>query len=218
VSTNKRNLVESELPYSVAKRPPYQKLTVDNILLKFGAVDFISSLSTFLRNNFPGTTVLPSIYDRLDVYKQLVIKLRHNPYLSKHKRTDKIRTSPFVKANGRSPAKPAHFDTALVIEDFQLYKSEGYPVSFSFIKFFYNSNMLLSLRVAQVRLIFDLPPHFGTVPHPLAYVEWFTPLGRPDASTGPHSITRSTRHTRRNSIIVSVDSILRGCHLMSRFP
>lgn len=125
VSTNKRNLVESELPYSVAKRPPYQKLTVDNILLKFGAVDFISSLSTFLRNNFPGTTVLPSIYDRFDVYKQLVIKLRHNPYLSEHKRTDRIRTSPFVKANGRSTAKPAHFDTALVIEDFQLYKSDG---------------------------------------------------------------------------------------------
>lgn len=91
-------------------------------------------------------------------------------------------------------------------------------MSFSFIKFFYNSNMLLGLRVAQVRLIFDLPPHFGTVPHPLAYVEWFTPLGRPDASTGLHSITRSTRHTRRNSIIVSVDSILRGCHLMARFP
>ena len=79
-------------------------------------------------------------------------------------------------------------------------------------------NLLLGLRIAQIRLIFDLPPHFGKFPHPLAYVEWFTPLGSPDASTGIHSITRSTRHTRRNSSIVSVDRIVRGCHLMARYP
>ena len=63
VSTNKQADSESDSNYSVAKQPPYQNLTVDNILLKFGAVDFISTLSTFLRNNFLGTTVLPSIYD-----------------------------------------------------------------------------------------------------------------------------------------------------------
>ena len=72
--------------------------------------------------------------------------------------------------------------------------------------------------MGQVRLVFDLPQHFGTFPHPLAYIEWFTPLGRPDASTGLHLITRSTRHTRRNSTIVSVSTILRGCHLMARYP
>ena len=78
----------------------------------------------------------------------------------------------------------------------------------------------MGLCVAQVRAIFDLPQHFGTFPHPLAYVEWFTPLGRPDAVTGFHSITRSTRNARRNSAVVSVDRILRGCHLMpvARFP
>jgi hypothetical protein len=78
--------------------------------------------------------------------------------------------------------------------------------------------VLLGLRVAQIRLIFDLPQHFGTFPHPLAYIEWFTPLGTPDASTGLHLITRSTRHTRRNSAVVSVDRVLRGCHLMARYP
>jgi hypothetical protein len=123
-ATNKQDS-KSELNYSLAKRPPYQNLTVDKILLKFGTIDFISVLSTFLHHHFPGTTVLPSIYDRFNIYKQLVIKLPHNPYLSEHKRTDRIRTSPFVNANGRSPEKPGHFDTALVIEDLQLYKLDG---------------------------------------------------------------------------------------------
>ena len=52
----------------------------------------------------------------------------------------------------------------------------------------------------------------------LAYVEWFTPFGRPDANMGLYSITRSTCHTHRYSTIVSVDSVLRGCLLMARNP
>lgn len=95
---------------------------------------------------------------------------------------------------------------------------EGWQVSLFFIVFLNDFNELLGLRVAQVRVIFDLPAHLSKCPHPLAYVEWFTPLGRPDAFTGLYSITRSTRNTRRNSSIVSVHSILRGCHLMARCP
>lgn len=222
VSTNKHSqaIFKRRLNYSLAKRPPYKNTTVDEIILNFGATDFISALSTFLRQNFLGTTIIPSIHDRFDVYKQLVIKLPHNPYLSDHRRTDRVRTLPFVKANGRTPQRPAHFDTAIIIEDCQLYKSDG-GISGEFF-FFYQYisyfNLLPGLRVAQVRLIFDLPSHFGTFQHPLAYIEWFTPFGRPDTSTGLHSITRSTRHTRRNSAIVSVDSILRSCHLMARYP
>lgn len=135
VTTNNGKLMD--LNYSLAKRPPFQNITVDNIRLKFGAIDFISALSTFLQHTFPETTVLPSIHDRFDVYKQLMIKLPHNPYLSEHKRTDRIRTSPFVKANGRSPERPPHFDTALIIEDYQLYKSDGGIAGDSFKSFFY---------------------------------------------------------------------------------
>ena len=140
VSTNKQADSELDSHYSVAKQPPYQNLTVDNILLKFGAIDFISTLSTFLRNTFPGTTVLPSIYDQFDVYKQLVVHLPHNRYLSEQKQwTDRIRTSPFIKANGRSPEKPSRFDTALVVEDSQLYRSYGGIAGEFFLpnKFFY---------------------------------------------------------------------------------
>jgi hypothetical protein len=131
--------------YFVAKRPPFQNITVDKLILNFGAIDFISALSTFLRLTFSETTVLPSIHDRFDAYKQVVINLPYNPYLSEHKRTDRIRTSPLVKGSGRSPEKPAHFDTALIIEDDQLYKSDGgIKGEYSFIRFLIYSIFILS--------------------------------------------------------------------------
>ena len=76
--------------------------------------------------------------------------------------------------------------------------------------------MFIGLRIAQVRLIFNLPSQFGSFRHPLAYIEWFTPLGRSDPNTGLYSITRSTRQGQRNAEVVSVDRIVRGCHLMAR--
>ena len=41
-------------------------------------------------------------------------------------------------------------------------------------------------------------------------------MGNPDANTGLHTLTRSTHQGRRNAEIVSVDRIIRGCHLMAR--
>ena len=125
VSTNKE--FKQNLNYFLAMWPPYPQTTVNKIVLNFGAIDFDSALSTFLHRNFPGTTIIPSIHDQFDIYRQLVIKLPHNPYVSdlEHTQKDRLWTSPFVKANGRTPERPAHFNTALVIEDFQLYKSDG---------------------------------------------------------------------------------------------
>ena len=64
-----------------------------------------------------------------------------------------------------------------------------------------------------MRIIFKLPPQFGSFSHPLAYVEWFTPLREPDPTTGMFHITRLTRNHHRNATIVSVDKIRRACHL-----
>ena len=80
-----------------------------------------------------------------------------------------------------------------------------------------NTSALSSRLVAQVRLIFNLPPQFGPFPHPLTYIEWFTKLGSPDPNTGLHSVTRSTRQGKRNAEVVSVDRIVRACHLIPRF-
>ncbi|KAJ7722129.1 hypothetical protein DFH07DRAFT_857176, partial [Mycena maculata] len=47
------------------------------------------------------------------------------------------------------------------------------------------SSGFAGLRPAQIRVIFKLPLQFGSYPHPLAYIEWFTPLkSRPDPVSG----------------------------------
>lgn len=65
-------------------------------------------------------------------------------------------------------------------------------------------------------MIFTLPPQFGTYTHPLAYIEWFTPLNKPDPISGMFTTRRSTRHLRRNAAVISVEHIVRSCHLMGK--
>ena len=123
MSTSKE--FKQNLNYFLTTWPLYPKTTVDKIVLNFGTIEFVSVLSAFLHWNFPGMTIIPSIHNWPDVYRQLVIKLPHNPYVSdlEHMQKDRLWTLPFVKANGRTPGRLAHF--ALVIEDFQLHESDG---------------------------------------------------------------------------------------------
>ncbi|KAF9545927.1 hypothetical protein CPC08DRAFT_596753, partial [Agrocybe pediades] len=168
----------TQAAYHVAKVPPFQALTVEKISSLFGAVDFIPALSAYLRGHANGShVVLPSQIDRFSGYRQINLQLPTNRYLSGASRTHRIRTTPAVPAKGRKRAKPSIFDVALVIEDRKAYQS---------------GKGLAGLRAAQVRFIFDLPAHLGRAKHPLAYIEWFTPLGQPDSLTGMHVVKRST--------------------------
>ncbi|KAJ7855686.1 hypothetical protein B0H13DRAFT_1483569, partial [Mycena leptocephala] len=92
-----------------------------------------------------------------------------------------IRASPATLAKGCSPGSPAHFDTALVIED---------PIQYQ------PSSGVQGLRVTQIRVIFMLPPQYGRYAHPLAYIEWFTGLNQPDKMSGFCTIHRSSRAQR----------------------
>ena len=62
-------------------------------------------------------------------------------------------------------------------------------------------------------MLFKLPAQFGPFPHPLAYIEWFTPLRDPEPIIGVYRISRSTRNHRRNAAVVSVGDIMEDCHL-----
>jgi hypothetical protein len=70
--------------------------------------------------------------------------------------------------------------------------------------------------IAQIRVIFTLPPQFGRYDHPLAYVEWFTPLGRVDPATRMHTVKRSTRNNRRRAAVIGIDQIVRDAHLIGK--
>ncbi|KAH9986038.1 hypothetical protein BJV77DRAFT_928185, partial [Russula vinacea] len=49
------------------------------------------------------------------------------------------------------------------------------------------------LCAAQIHVIFLLPSHYGSFPHPLAYIEWFWPFSTIDETVGMHKIIQSTR-------------------------
>ncbi|EKM48018.1 uncharacterized protein PHACADRAFT_55864, partial [Phanerochaete carnosa HHB-10118-sp] len=53
--------------------------------------------------------------------------------------------------------------------------------------------------------------------HPLAYVEWFTPLQVRDLKLGMYSVARSTVSQKRRTSVISVDQIIRTCHLLPIF-
>ncbi|KAF8883572.1 hypothetical protein BD779DRAFT_1612257 [Infundibulicybe gibba] len=197
--------VVAPLPhYRLAKTPPLQRISVYSLGTDFGAVNFLPALSIFLQQNHPTCAIVPNVSDRFNLYKSMTITLPPNPYLCQQARTNRVRAIPAIAPHGRNlEGSTAVFDTVLAIEDGAEYKSR---------------HGLSGLRVAQVRAIFDLPQQFiSAYPcQPLIYVEWFTPLGIPDAQTGMHLISRSTCFHRRNSAIITIDRIVRVCHLMGK--
>ncbi|KAG6822740.1 hypothetical protein H0H92_012739, partial [Tricholoma furcatifolium] len=191
----------SRTSYALAKCTPFRNVTVDQLVTEFGAVDFIPALTTFLRTTFPRTSIFPNQFDTFNLYKQIIITHLPNLYLGSHQVTSRIRTTPHIEAIGHKLETPAHFDTAFIIANTEEYRARG---------------GVTGLCVAQVHAIFKLPHQFGFHLHPLAYIEWFTPLGRPHPITGMYTITRSTRYQRRNAAVVSVTRIVRGCHLIGK--
>ena len=73
------------------------------------------------------------------------------------------------------------------------------------------------LLVARVYLFFKLP--YNGVEYPCALVHWYSTSDEPDPSTRlwvvqPETIRRGARHMG----VIHVDSIIRGAHLLPRFP
>lgn len=74
------------------------------------------------------------------------------------------------------------------------------------------------LRVAEVRIIFMLPPHLGSYRQPLAYIHWFKPLRMFDDNVRMFSFGRSTRNHVPNAAVVPVTQLIQPCHLVPKFP
>ena len=72
-------------------------------------------------------------------------------------------------------------------------------------------------NVAQVRVIFTLPEEYGLFHHPLAYVEWFTPLHEPVHELGMYQVSQSTHSGHRQASIIPVGQIERLVHLIPKF-
>ncbi|KII82959.1 hypothetical protein PLICRDRAFT_58596 [Plicaturopsis crispa FD-325 SS-3] len=150
--------------HEVAKTSPSPQTPVPQLEKLHNAVNFIPALNTFLLNFFGDPTLFtaPNQHDRFSIFKSLLILSPAKPHVHNGKRLNRLRAFPSLKSkNPRLPAKPAHFDTALIIEDEEKYRREG---------------GISGLRVAELRVIFKLPSHLGSIEEPLVYLHWFRPL------------------------------------------
>ena len=175
---------KSPLPISwhVAKWPAFANRPISELEALYGAVNFLPMFSEFIQFHTP-RAFTPSKYDQFNVYNQISIILPFNCHISLTQQLKtRIQTTPAQDACGRRPAVPAHFDTALIIKD-----PRNYNPSLSFqgnlsleilASPYLTPCQLLGLCVAQVHVLFNLPPHFSQLSQPLTYVEWFTPLTR----------------------------------------
>jgi hypothetical protein len=102
--------------YKIAKSPAIENVTVAYLQTAHGAQNIIPALADFLKLHFKSSPA-PGIYDRFDIFTQISLLLPRNRYLSDQPRSSRIRAIPSIPAKNRSAAKPAVFDTALVIED-----------------------------------------------------------------------------------------------------
>ena len=205
--------VVSGLSYSLAKYCPFPGMPLECIEREYGATEFLPALAAFIHANLPTCQLKPNRMDCYDVYKGIRITYRTPPHSDTRWQQDQIHTVLGRSSRGTKPGVAAHFDTAFIQDLDAPIDEQDDPHSVS--SEFPNCDRLpyacthlqrsQGTHVARVRVIFDLPPQFGPFPHPLAYVEWFTPLRnkRPDLKVGLYQVAPSTQQWRPNAAIVS---------------
>lgn len=112
--------------YHLPKTCPFPNTSVNRLVSAFGAPDFVPAFQAFLNKQIPESRISASIYDRFNVYKSVVVLHPSVPHISDTKQFDKLRACCTIPScNLRKPDTPAHFDTALIVEDCGLQREMG---------------------------------------------------------------------------------------------
>ncbi|KAJ7017848.1 hypothetical protein C8F04DRAFT_978411 [Mycena alexandri] len=199
---DKDSLVISHHRLSLAKLPATRAVSATHIISQDGhnASRFIPALITFLGPS--NSRFTPRTFDTFGTWKRVSFKLPQIPEIGKRHSTNLVRATAPAPASfaQRRAAEPAHLDCALI--------RTGESNSFT------AGTALAGLRVAQVKVIFQVPSHYPGKPGPLAYIEWFTPLRRPDDTDGYYHLSRSSRQHGPYAEIIPVDRIVRSAMLI----
>ncbi|KAI5886664.1 uncharacterized protein SCHCODRAFT_02517285 [Schizophyllum commune H4-8] len=198
--------------YAVAKTAAFPRLSLASIFRDYDVDELAFHLLGFLDNE--GITPLRTDLGldspiRFPVYKQVSLKLQHLPEAASESIDDKVLAMPpkprrVSKMGVVAQESPAQFSTVLVRE--RAAKEDGGPLD--------------GLTPARVRLLFKLPNAIGSYPHPLAYVDFYTPLSDSAAyntDLGMFRIKRATRQGVQHSAVIPVTNIVRSCHLIPQF-
>lgn len=190
--------------YNVPTRHPatLRGIPAADIIERQGASQFLPSIQAFLR--LRNIAYTPRLFDGFDIYPRLALFLPPIAGAGHGHHKNVVRATPPIPAHERTAAQPARLDFALVRTAEINQRTAGTPLE--------------GLRVAHVRVIFALAHHYPLhTDQPLVYVEWFTPFGRVDASSGLHVVSPSSRMHRPYGEVITIDRIVRNCHLLPSF-
>ncbi|KAK0484111.1 hypothetical protein EDD18DRAFT_1430165 [Armillaria luteobubalina] len=181
----------------------YTNVDIPSLETQFGATKFVYALEAFLWRHFGKVpldfwTSEPATYS---IYKRFRIFIPPTPEVSKSITMDSVRVTLSQPAQGQKKETPAAFNAVLAWKELP---EEGVDL---------HTLGPQGLHIAQVQAIFSLPDRFGTFPHPLAYIEWFTPLRKLDDHTGMFKVSRSTANQQQKSSIIPITYISCSCHL-----
>ncbi|KAF8258427.1 hypothetical protein EI94DRAFT_1912347 [Lactarius quietus] len=194
----------------MALNPTLKAVSFNDIANKYGAWDFQDALTDFIaRINHPdaSTAALKDLAENTLLPFQTVPVYHKIKFVSTgdSEVIDTIHARPGQRDTHGRPI-PSCFDTVIVWS---------------------GSGSQEGLRVAQVRVVFQLPSKIiplvfpssdATVPTHLVYVEWFSPIPTtPDRDSNLYKVSRLARNGRRITSVVPVDSILSSVHLFPRF-
>ncbi|OJT07287.1 hypothetical protein TRAPUB_1855, partial [Trametes pubescens] len=191
--------------YRVAKVPAYGSLSVLEIETNFGAVSFKTALADHLKKLADGNPrrlalVSTPLHDlsRIAAYKQAKVRLPVIRQVSKYTPIDIVHASPsHAGPRHLQSTIPAQMSTVFARDPAATQMDRVFDVMRPLAGTFSENDTVLSLltpqitlglRVAHVRVIFNLPPMYDSralaITGPLAYVEWFTPFQVVDHITG----------------------------------
>ncbi|KAI0342014.1 hypothetical protein BDW22DRAFT_1331469 [Trametopsis cervina] len=190
--------------YQIAKKSPLRGITLAHLETHHSASDFLSSLQRYVRIHYADSPFRPTVHGTYNIYKQIKIRKPPSSFVSgKALSLEKVRAIAPTMPRGRTNASAGAFDPVLVIEDVSRFKVAG-------------TSTLDGLRLARLRVIFEVPAELGRAAHPLAYIEWYTPFQRSDLNTRLYQVSRSSRNHRPHAEIVEVDRIVGLCHLAAK--
>ncbi|KAF8999512.1 hypothetical protein BDQ17DRAFT_1328249 [Cyathus striatus] len=184
--------------YSIAKSAPYPSVSVPDITTIYGAADFLYYLEEFVQDNSDiNTPVAFGMKTLFPIYKQFTLELPPIPEISHCGIVDVVHATPSqaakVTVTGPKEATSGQSSTVLV----RVKKAEK------------DRGPLDGLRVAQVRLIFNIPEEYGSYAHPLAYVHWFKPFqANPVKVLDMFQVSLSTNMHVQHAEVISIMDII----------
>lgn len=223
----------------MARHPSVKGVSFDDIKTKYGATYFRDALTRFVVSvNYPALTraqvenQAASIYfpfHSLPVYHKVKLLIEDPDGLAVPgtgaRDVIHARATRSKRGGGELGGR---FDTAL-IRDFEDGSRGSKPcTSRCFICAFLILTHFAGVMVARVRVVFKIPERgmthlFPSIapanrPQHLAYVELFTPLNLKHPEHGLYKVSPAyTSDGKRLGLVVSIDDIVRSCHLFPDF-